>query len=59
VESAFDEEQSRHFIDSLRAVASADGAIRPEELEEIDAVARELGFKSDNPDQRDWSRSGA
>jgi putative ABC transport system ATP-binding protein len=59
VESAFNEEQSRHFIDSLRAVASADGAIRPEELEEIDAVARELGFKSDNPDQRDWSRSGA
>jgi len=49
VESAFDEEQSRHFVDSMRAVAGADGTIRPEELEEIDAIARELGFNLDKP----------
>jgi putative ABC transport system ATP-binding protein len=42
--AAFSEEQSRHFTASLRAVAEADGAIKPEELAEIDAIARELGF---------------
>ena len=48
LDSAFDEEQAQHFIDSMRAVARADGAIRPEEVEEIDAIARELGFAA-NP----------
>jgi tellurite resistance protein len=43
-EKTFSDEQSRHFIASLRAVAEADGAIKPEELAEIDAIARELGF---------------
>ena len=47
LDSAFDEEQSQHFIESMRAVASADGAIRPEEVAEIEAIARELGFTAD------------
>jgi ABC-type methionine transport system ATPase subunit len=51
LDSAFDEEQSQHFIDSMRAVASADGAIRPEEVAEIDAIARELGFTAERPAQ--------
>ncbi len=44
--NSFTAEQSRHFIESLRAVAEADGAITPEEVQEIDAIARELGFTS-------------
>lgn len=45
----FTDEQSRHFIAALRAVAAADGAIKPEELAEIDAIAAELGFTSGAP----------
>jgi putative ABC transport system ATP-binding protein len=47
LDSQFNDEQSRHFVESLRAVASADGAIQPEEVAEIDAIARELGFSAD------------
>ena len=47
LDSQFNEEQSRHFVDSLRAVASADGAIQPEEVAEIETIARELGFRAD------------
>ena len=43
----FTEAQGQHFIDSLYAVASADGHISPEELSEIHAIARELGFPVD------------
>jgi putative ABC transport system ATP-binding protein len=46
LETPFTEEQSRHFIASLQAVAAADGAIKQEELDEIDAIAGELGFGS-------------
>jgi putative ABC transport system ATP-binding protein len=43
----FTEEQSRHFMDSLYAVASADGTVSPEELVEIQNIARELGFPAE------------
>ena len=43
-DSLFTQEQRRHFIDSLHAVASADGQVSQEELVEIEMIARELGF---------------
>ena len=43
----FSAEQSEHFIESLHAVAAADGEVSPEELEEIRAIAAELGFPAE------------
>ncbi len=43
--SGFDDEKSRHFIDSLYAIANADGHISPEEVSEINAIAHEFGLK--------------
>jgi tellurite resistance protein len=40
----FTPEQSAHFIESLHAVAAADGVVSPEELQEINDIAAELGF---------------
>lgn len=40
----FDDEQARHFLESMHAVAAADGEVSQEELDEIDTIARELGF---------------
>lgn len=40
----FSDEQARHFLESMHAVAAADGEVSAEELGEIDAIARELGF---------------
>lgn len=40
----FSEEQARHFMDSMHAVAAADGDTSPEELAEIRQIAQELGF---------------
>ena len=42
----FTAEQTKHFIESLHAVAAADGEVSPEELEEIHTIAAELGFPS-------------
>lgn len=42
----FTPEQSRHFLQSLHAVAAADGEVSEEELAEIYQIARELGFGS-------------
>ncbi len=42
--SLFSEEQTQHFIESLHAVAAADGDVSPEEIEEIRTIATELGF---------------
>ena len=42
----FTAEQTKHFIESLHAVAAADGEVSPEELEEIHTIAPELGFPS-------------
>ena len=42
--SRFSPEQRQHFIQSLHAVAAADGEVSPQELTEIDQIARELGF---------------
>ena len=46
-QSRFTPEQSRHFIQSLHAVAAADGDVSQEELAEIDQIAREMGFTLD------------
>jgi len=40
----FSPEQKLHFIQSLHAVAAADGDVSEQELAEIDQIARELGF---------------
>jgi putative ABC transport system ATP-binding protein len=37
--------RSKHFIDSLYAIASADGHVSPEELDEINAIALEFGLE--------------
>lgn len=41
---AFDEERSAHFLESLQAIAHADGITTTEELIEIDAIAAEFGL---------------
>ena len=43
-DSIFTEDQSRHFVESLHAVAAADGEVSPEELQEIRDIADEFGF---------------
>ncbi len=43
----FSADQASHFIESLHAVASADGEVSPEELREIRDIARELGFPAE------------
>lgn len=43
-QTLFSEEQARHFMDSMHAVAAADGDTSPEELAEIRQIAQELGF---------------
>lgn len=40
----FTPEQKLHFVQALHAVAAADGEVSPQELAEIDQIARELGF---------------
>ncbi len=43
--AGFDHERSRHFIDSLYAIANADGRIADEEVAEIRAIAAEFGLE--------------
>jgi len=43
-EPMFSAEQSRHFMQSLHAVAAADGEVSDDELAEIARIGRELGF---------------
>ena len=45
VNPALDEERSAHFLESLEAIAQADGITTTEELIEIDAIAAEFGLK--------------
>lgn len=44
VNPALDEERAAHFLESLHAIARADGAATSEELVEIDAIAAEFGL---------------
>ena len=44
VNPAFDEERTEHFLNSLHAIARADGIATSEELIEIDAIAAEFGL---------------
>lgn len=46
---AFDEERMKHFLDSLYAIAQADGISTSEELREIEAIAAEFGFSTKGP----------
>jgi tellurite resistance protein len=41
---AFDSERSEHFLNSMYAIAQADGIATSEELIEIDAIAAEFGL---------------
>ena len=45
-QAGFDGERSRHFIDSLYAIADADGDISADEIREIEAIAREFGLEN-------------
>ncbi|MEP5569332.1 MAG: ATP-binding cassette domain-containing protein [Halioglobus sp.] len=49
-ESLFTPDQSHHFVQSLHAVAAADGKISPEELQEIREIAAEFGFPAEATD---------
>lgn len=42
----FDDERAQHFLDSLHAIAQADGIATSDELIEIEAIAAEFGLKS-------------
>jgi putative ABC transport system ATP-binding protein len=42
-------ERAQHFVESLHAIASADGHVSPEELEEIKAIAAEFGIADYTP----------
>lgn len=44
VNPAFNEERTEHFLDSLQAIAQADGIATSEELIEIDTIAAEFGL---------------
>jgi putative ABC transport system ATP-binding protein len=43
--SAFDESRAQHFLESLHAIAVADGSASPEELVEIESIAAEFGLR--------------
>jgi putative ABC transport system ATP-binding protein len=44
--AGFDRERSRHFIDSLYAIANSDGQITGEEVAEIKTIAAEFGLEA-------------
>ena len=44
VNPAFDEERTEHFLNSLNAIAQADGIATSAELMEIDTIAAEFGL---------------
>ena len=44
----FTPERAQHFMESMHAVAAADGEVSEEELAEIRQIAQELGFPADN-----------
>jgi tellurite resistance protein len=46
-QSTFDEIRAQHFLDSLYAIARADGKTSSEELIEIEAIAAEFGLMTD------------
>jgi putative ABC transport system ATP-binding protein len=46
---ALDKDRAEHFMDSLYAIARADGKISSEELVEIDAIAAEFGLAPKTP----------
>jgi tellurite resistance protein len=50
---ALDDNRAQHFLDSLHAIAVADGSASAEELIEIDAIAAEFGLHSDDEPQSD------
>lgn len=47
---ALDEERARHFLESLYAMARADGVTTSEEIVEIEAIAAEFGLNAQWPD---------
>lgn len=47
-QSIFTPERAKHFMESMYAVASADGVVSDEELAEIRQIAHELGFPAEH-----------
>ena len=45
---AFDEDRGKHFLDSLYAIAGADGNVSGDEVIEIEAIAAEFGLVRDD-----------
>ncbi len=41
----FDQQRSRQFVESLYAIANADGHVSAEEVREIEDIAREFGLE--------------
>ena len=49
---ALDEDRGKHFLDSLYAIARADGNVSGEEIVEIEAIAAEFGLTRDSRTER-------
>jgi tellurite resistance protein len=50
---ALDKHRAKHFLESLYAIAQADGQTSGEELTEIEAIATEFGLAQNVPSKSD------
>lgn len=50
---AFDEDRSKHFVNSLHAIAKADGITTGEEIDEIEAIVKEFGLAKNEASRAD------
>ena len=50
MDPALDKDRAEHFLNSLYAIAEADGITTREELEEISAIVAEFGLAEKSPD---------
>jgi len=50
MDPALDKDRAEHFLNSLHAIAEADGITTREELEEISAIVAEFGLAGESPD---------
>ena len=53
INPAFDEQRTEHFLNSLHAIAQADGITTSEEIVEIDTIAAEFGIARNNAPNTD------
>jgi tellurite resistance protein len=52
VNPALDKDRAQHFLNSLYAIAQADGITSSEEIVEIETIAAEFGLTSSNQPKR-------